>query len=84
MAGSLVIVSEAGAEWPEDDGVPLMPEDREDWIRLHWLFCETLDEIGPRYCVFPAFMTDLSENVDFVLSLWGHWEGDRQNGKTLA
>ncbi|MBE3041987.1 ATP-binding protein [Candidatus Bathyarchaeota archaeon] len=70
MAGSLVVVCEPGAEWPHDDDVRLIPEDREDWIQLHELFCRMLEETGLAYCVLPAAMTDLSGRVDFVLSAW--------------
>lgn len=70
MSRSVVIVCEAGAEWLRDDGVRLMPKDSEDWMSLHELFCEMLDEAGLPYHVLPATMTDTSQRVDFVLSKW--------------
>ena len=67
MSASLVVVCEAGMGWLQDDGVRLMPEDREDWIQLHELFCEMLDEVGLQYFVLSASITDLSDRVGFVL-----------------
>lgn len=51
MSASLVVVCESGMGWLQDDGVRLMPEDREDWMQLHNLFCEMLDEAGLLYCL---------------------------------
>ncbi|KAL2111780.1 hypothetical protein VUR80DRAFT_9342 [Thermomyces stellatus] len=72
MAGSVIVVCEAGAPWLLDDGVRLMPEDAEDWIRFHRLFCEMLDEAGLSYHVMPSDVTDLSERANLVISLWRH------------
>lgn len=71
MEHSLVVVCEAGADWLIDDGVRLMPEDREDWVAFHDLFCSSLKEAGLEYVVVPCEMKDLAERVNFVLSRWG-------------
>ena len=70
MSRSIVVVCEAGMGWLKDDGVRLMPRDREDWIAFHELFCGMLDKAGLSYHILPATMTDLSERVNFVLSKW--------------
>lgn len=70
MHESLVIVCETGMGWLQDDGVRLMPEDRDDWVRLHELFCRMLDEVGLRYHVLPSDITDLAGRVEFILSKW--------------
>ncbi|PKS11170.1 hypothetical protein jhhlp_002931 [Lomentospora prolificans] len=70
MKSSLVIVCEAGVTWLRDDGVRLMPEDQNDWVHFHSMFCETLDEVGLEYCVLPADIEDISERVGFVIAKW--------------
>lgn len=72
MSRSIVVVCEAGMGWLKDDGVRLMPRDREDWIAFHELFCGMLDKAGLLYHILPVTMTDLSERVNFVLSKWQH------------
>ncbi|KAF4628610.1 hypothetical protein G7Y89_g9546 [Cudoniella acicularis] len=67
---SLVIVCEAGADWLTDDGVRLMPEDREDWVGFHQLFCRFLDEWDVKYEVLPFAVITLPERVEFVLERW--------------
>lgn len=73
MGKSVVIVCEAGADWLTDDGVRLMPENREDWIWFHELFCSCLDKWGLRYQVLPCDMTNPRERLAFVLGSWG-WQ----------
>lgn len=68
MAEALVVVCEAGADWLDDDGVRLMPFDREEWLSFHRLFCRFLDESRLPYAVLFAEITDLDERVNFVLS----------------
>lgn len=68
MAKGLIIVCEAGGGWLQDDGVRLMPLDRNEWTSFHKLFCNALDQLGMPYTVLPANLIDLSERVDFVLS----------------
>ncbi|KAK1978654.1 AAA domain-containing protein [Colletotrichum cereale] len=65
---ALVIVCESGADWLDDDGVRLMPLDRDEWIDLHKVFCSQMDDLGLSYVVLPAMLTDLPERVNFVLS----------------
>ena len=66
----MIIVCEAGADWLTDDGVRLMPENREDWIEFHQLFCSCLDASGLDYEVLPSNVTSLRERVAFVLRRW--------------
>ena len=70
MGRSLVIVCEAGADWLVDDGVRLMPENKEDWVAFHDLFCELLRDAGLDFVVLPCEMKDLAERVRFVLDCW--------------
>lgn len=83
MSASLVVVCESGMGWLQDDGVRLMPEDREDWMQLHNLFCEMLDEAGLMYFVLPAGITDLSGRVEFVLSKWKGLHSAKEAVRTL-
>ena len=70
MGRSLVVVCEAGADWLVDDGVRLMPENKEDWVAFHDLFCELLRDAGLDFVVLPCEMKDLAERVRFVLDCW--------------
>lgn len=70
MRKSVVIICEAGADWLADDGVRLMPEDTEDWLGFHQLFCSCLDDWGLNYEVLPYHVTSLRERVAFVLERW--------------
>ncbi|EPE27934.1 P-loop containing nucleoside triphosphate hydrolase [Glarea lozoyensis ATCC 20868] len=70
MKNSLVIVCQAGADWLLDDGVRLMPENREAWIQFDRIFCSCLDEWGLEYDVVPFTLTDIDERVEFVLKRW--------------
>lgn len=70
MKNGLIIVCEAGGEWLIDDGVRLMPEDRDAWLQMHVAFCEMLDELDIMYHVLPASVASLTDRVDFVLSRW--------------
>lgn len=69
MSGSLIVVCEAGIDWLNDDGVRLMPVDKEDWIAFHDLFCQTLKKAGMSFVILPHSIKDLQERVDFVLKL---------------
>ncbi|KAK2028150.1 hypothetical protein LX32DRAFT_720980 [Colletotrichum zoysiae] len=68
MKQAMIVVCEAGADWLYDDGVRLMPLDRDEWIRIHDVFCTLMDGLGLSYVVLPAKLTDLSARVGFVLS----------------
>ena len=70
MGRSLVVVCEAGADWLVDDGVRLMPENKEDWVAFHDLFCELLRDAGLDFVVLPCEMKHLAERVRFVLDCW--------------
>lgn len=70
MKRSLIIVCEAGADWLNDDGIRLMPEDRRDWMGLHDLFCATLDSLGLTYHTIPYGLQDLDRRVNLVVQNW--------------
>lgn len=70
MKRSVVIVCQAGADWLMDDGVRLMPENREAWVKFDELFCSYLDDWGFTYEVVPCTMVDIAERVAFVLQKW--------------
>ncbi|KAK8067362.1 hypothetical protein PG997_014109 [Apiospora hydei] len=67
MAGSLVVVCEAGVEWLTDDGVRLMPTGKSEWARTHEVFCQVLEEASMRYIVLPCNLGQTEERLDFVL-----------------
>ncbi|KAL8988226.1 MAG: hypothetical protein Q9177_002665 [Variospora cf. flavescens] len=70
MRSGLVIVCESGGEWLINDGVRLMPQDRDAWLQMHTTFCETLDGFGIQYHVLPAALRDLNGRVEFALTRW--------------
>jgi len=53
-----------------DDGVRLMPRDRDEWVGLHWLFCRFLDKQGLSYMILPSVMVDIQERVGVVVTEW--------------
>ncbi|KAK8017879.1 hypothetical protein PG993_014205 [Apiospora rasikravindrae] len=67
MAQSLVVVCEAGVDWLTDDGVRLMPNGKEEWIKTHEVFCHVLKEAGLRYVVLPCNLGRTEERLAFVL-----------------
>jgi len=68
LADGVIIVCESGADWLTDDGVRLMPLDKEEWVAFHVLFCEFLNTLGLAYTVLPARLMDIWERVSFVLA----------------
>ncbi|KAI4196046.1 MAG: hypothetical protein LQ346_003301 [Caloplaca aetnensis] len=70
MRSGIVIVCESGGEWLVDDGVRLMPQDRDAWLQMHDAFCEMLEELSIVYHVLPVSMPDLRSRVDFVVQRW--------------
>ncbi|KAI4116476.1 MAG: hypothetical protein LQ345_003108 [Seirophora villosa] len=70
MRSGLVIVCESGGEWLINDGVRLMPQDREAWLQMHGVFCEMLDRISIEYHVLPSATRDINERIEFVLTRW--------------
>ena len=81
MEHSLVVVCEAGADWLVDDGVRLMPEDKEDWIAFHDFFCESLRDVGLNFVVLPCEMNNLADRAKFVLDRWGSMSMEPASGK---
>jgi nicotinamide riboside kinase len=70
MEKSLIVVCEAGTPWLMDDGVRLMPDSEDAWMKLSRDFCDLLDETGFGYCVVPRTMLELLERAQFVLAKW--------------
>ncbi|KAI4180374.1 MAG: hypothetical protein LQ348_005208 [Seirophora lacunosa] len=70
MRSGLVIVCESGGEWLINDGVRLMPQDREAWLQMHGVFCEMLDGISIEYHILPSATRDINERIEFVLTRW--------------
>lgn len=70
MSRSLILVCEAGTNWLVDDGVRLMPQDRDDWIGTHREFCEVLERVGLPYDVIPCTLAGIDDRTAFVWSKW--------------
>ncbi|KAK4044074.1 AAA domain-containing protein [Parachaetomium inaequale] len=73
MQEAVVVVCEVGpgvAGWLTDDGVRLMPEDLEEWVGFHRVFCEFLEGEGVRCEVLSAEVSGHEERVEFVLGRW--------------
>ncbi|KAL7622346.1 hypothetical protein AAE478_007850 [Parahypoxylon ruwenzoriense] len=70
MGRSLIIVCEPGSGWLKDDGVRLMPEDMEDWVQFHKMFCSTLDEMGLQYETLPHEMDNIIDRARHVIAKW--------------
>ena len=66
----LVIVCGIGGEWLVDDGIRLMPESRDDWVKIQSVFCSLLDELGMQYTILPSSVRNLGSRVDFVIEQW--------------
>ena len=71
MRAALVVVCEPGGQWLIDDGVRLMPQDREEWFQLHMNFLELLDAIGLAYIVLPCDVAKLEDRVRLILDELG-------------
>jgi predicted ATPase len=69
MRQSLVVLCEAG-DWLSDDGVRLMPKNRDEWIGFHDTFCAFLDEMSIRYEVLSSSIAELNDRVAFVIRSW--------------
>ncbi|KAG5983616.1 hypothetical protein E4U55_007716 [Claviceps digitariae] len=79
LARSLVFVCEPTEEWLVDDGVRLMPTDREDWMDYHRRFCSVLEALGLDYKLVPSTMPQLELRVQYV---WEEWKG--RSKETIA
>ncbi|KAH6889765.1 AAA domain-containing protein [Thelonectria olida] len=79
MEKSLIFVCEPGADWLVDDGLRLVPRDREDWDGIHRDFCQVLEQTGLRYEIVPCEMLGIGERMAFVWSKWREAMGDDRN-----
>ena len=71
MKNSVVIVCEAGGKWLIDDGVRLMPKDKNAWYKKHQSFCTLLDRMDMEYNILPSSISKIEERIIFVVN---HWE----------
>ncbi|KAK0614907.1 AAA domain-containing protein [Bombardia bombarda] len=82
---SLIVVCEAAVDRLTDDGVRLTPSEYEDWRAFHVLSCGLLDRLGLDYVVLPCEITQLSDQVDFILSRWrARASGMETSGSSLS
>jgi hypothetical protein len=79
METSLIFVCEPGANWLVDDGLRLMPRDREDWDGIHRDFCQVLEQVGLRYEIIPCKMLGIGERSAFVRAKWREAMGVDRN-----
>lgn len=70
MRAALLVLCEPGGQWLVDDGIRLMPQDREEWFQLHMHFLELLDGIGLAYIVLPSHVAKLEDRVRLILDKW--------------
>lgn len=66
----VIIVCEAGMDWLVDDGVRLLPQDRDEWLGIHQMFCSFLEGNALEYVVLPRTILDLGQRVSFITSQW--------------
>ncbi|KAG7001383.1 hypothetical protein G7Y79_00032g067360 [Physcia stellaris] len=72
MRSALVVLCEPGGEWLIDDGIRLMPQDREEWFQLHTRFLELLDGLRLAYIVLPSRIAKLEDRVKLILDEWAN------------
>ena len=70
MRQSAVVVCEAGTSWLSDDGVRLMPTNKEEWMTFHQTFCTFLEESAIKYTVLSNSVLSLDDRVGFVVHYW--------------
>lgn len=61
MAKSLVILCAPVEAWLFDDGVRLIPDDLEEWTRVHHAFCGALRDNGLQYDILGHEIQDLAQ-----------------------
>ncbi|PVH96981.1 hypothetical protein DM02DRAFT_534144 [Periconia macrospinosa] len=66
MKAGVVLLCEAGCRWLVDDGMRMMPEGREQWMKIDGAFRELLDREGISYSVVSKDMESIAERVEFV------------------
>jgi nicotinamide riboside kinase len=69
MKDGLVILCEAGGHWLEDDGLRLMPEDLDEWLRVDASFRDLLEARGIEYYVMSKETMDIQDRVGLVQQL---------------
>ena len=69
MKAGLVILCEAGGVWLQDDGLRLMPEDLDEWLRVDASFRDMLEAQGIEYYVMSKKMLDIQDRVGLVRQL---------------
>lgn len=66
MKTGIVILCEAGCTWLIDDGIRLMPEGLDDWMRVDIAFRELLDARGIGYTIISKDVISLPERLEVV------------------
>lgn len=66
MKNGIVILCEAGCTWLTDDGIRLMPEGLDDWMRVDSTFRKLLDARGITYRIISKDMINLQERLETV------------------
>jgi nicotinamide riboside kinase len=69
MKAGLVILCEASGVWLQDDGLRLMPEDLDEWLRVDASFRDMLEARGIEYYVMSKEMLDIQDRVDLFRQL---------------
>ena len=69
MKAGLVILCEAGGVWLQDDGLRLMPEDLDEWLRVDASFRDMLEARGIEHYVMSKEMLDIQERVGLIRQL---------------
>jgi hypothetical protein len=67
MRVGTVVLCEAGCSCLQDDGMRLMPDGLESWMRIDVAFRDLLDTCKIDYVVCPNGVIDFSDRVQFVL-----------------
>ncbi|KAH7123979.1 AAA domain-containing protein [Dendryphion nanum] len=67
MRCGVVILCEAGGSWLVDDGLRLMPEGLEDWLRVDGMFRMLLGDRRIAYTVVPKEVGCVGERVGLVM-----------------
>lgn len=66
-ARSLVVLCEPNLSWLVDDGVRLMPQDKEEWLATHGLFLDVLEEAEVPFAILSGEVGNIDDRVGFVL-----------------
>jgi nicotinamide riboside kinase len=71
MKAGVVMLCEAGCTWLVDDGTRLMPDGREEWMRIDDAFRKKLADRGIHYTLVPNHVVSLEARVHLVRECLG-------------